>query len=234
MTDIFASYDFEMLNEIDGHSIDPVSLIADQSTKQNTIVQTGKVVQTEKFVHTGTNGSGTPVFELIDKVVHVCDTLGHLTNSARVDPGTGAKRILYTADWRGPDGNDGDLKMLECDEQGVTLAYAYDGQAGTYPAQPDIVTNLIYDAAGHILTNTSSSGALTLASSAGFDLSGRITRATDEAGLTTTYTYASNGRITTNTLPGGATRIMERYVDGQPKSLTGSAAITEYYDYYLV
>jgi RHS repeat-associated protein len=48
---------------------------------------------------------------------------------------------------------------------------------------------------------------------------------------TTTVTYASGGRIVTTVNPDGGTEIRENYLDGQPKSFTGTAVADRSYAY---
>ncbi|WP_395746840.1 RHS repeat-associated core domain-containing protein [Prosthecobacter sp.] len=63
------------------------------------------------------------------------------------------------------------------------------------------------------------------------DAQGRTVSSTDANGGVTTYSYANNGRTVTETLPGGGTRITENYLDGQLKSITGTAVTPEYHSY---
>lgn len=63
------------------------------------------------------------------------------------------------------------------------------------------------------------------------DAQGRTVSSTDANGGVTTYSYANHGRTVTETLPGGGTRITENYLDGQLKSITGTAVTPEYHSY---
>lgn len=60
---------------------------------------------------------------------------------------------------------------------------------------------------------------------------GQIIAKTDHSGRTTAYSYEEDGRKIIETLPGGATRIRQQYVDRQLKSITGTAGVAEYYSY---
>ncbi|MDD5678394.1 MAG: hypothetical protein PHW60_10455 [Kiritimatiellae bacterium] len=134
-------------------------------------------------------------------------------------------------------------KEYEKDENGVECYYVYDAlkrltqklkkgvPAFGYPAQADQYTTYTYDAEGRQLTATVSADGLSQVSSNTYDLAGRITKSTDSAGLVTEYAYTDSGRTTTETLPGGYTRITERYKDGQVKSITGTAQMPQYYAY---
>src|SRR5262249_46996909 len=138
---------------------------------------------------------------------------------------------------------DGDRKMSETDENGIVTTYTYDplGRVQTstrtgvpasdpYPAQSNIVTTYTYDADGRELTQTTTGGGLSLSHAWSYALAGRLLPETDEAGLLTTYDYTSGGRTLTVTLPGGATRITDRFLDGRPKSETGTAVVARYFD----
>ncbi len=46
-----------------------------------------------------------------------------------------------------------------------------------------------------------------------------------------TYSYTNGGRTQNATLPGGATQITDKYLDGQNKSATGSSVVAQYSDY---
>lgn len=63
------------------------------------------------------------------------------------------------------------------------------------------------------------------------DAQGRTVSSTDSNGGVTSYSYANNGRTVTTTLPGGGTQITENYLDGQIKSITGTAVTPEYHHF---
>ena len=129
------------------------------------------------------------------------------------------------------------VKNYETDAAGVTTDFTlYDGLhrllISTREAeQGDIITNYSYDASGRRLSETVTSGSLSLGSSSGYDLSGRITSRTDSRNLTTGYDYTSGGRVTTETRPGNITEITETYLDGRTKSVTGTGVVPRFYSY---
>nr|MDU9044388.1 RHS repeat-associated core domain-containing protein [Candidatus Electrothrix aestuarii] len=129
------------------------------------------------------------------------------------------------------------VKNYETDAAGVTTNFThYDGLhrllISTREAeQGDIITNYSYDASGRRLSETVTSGSLSLGSSSTYDLSGRITSRTDSRNLTTGYGYTSGGRITTETRPGNITEITETYWDGRTKSVIGSGVVPRFYTY---
>lgn len=113
--------------------------------------------------------------------------------------------------------------------------------SGSYPAQPDVTTS--YAKTTNATTGettqtvTQSAGGTTRTLSITItDAQGRTKSVSDETGRVTSYAYANNGRTTTEYLPGHTTanpltRITETYLDGQLKSVTGTAVTAEYHDY---
>jgi RHS repeat-associated protein len=134
--------------------------------------------------------------------------------------------------------------MSDIDAVGIETVYEYDSlnrikkqtkkgiaAGGGFPAQPDIVTIFEYDAEGRQKKDTLGEGNGSLIGSKAYDRAGRLMSETDAAGLSTTYSYANGGRTQTITRPGGATGISDKYIDGQPKSVTGTAVVPRYFDY---
>lgn len=156
-------------------------------------------------------------------------------------------QLVYTHRHDGRDTSStwvGDKRSSDTDGSGVQTTYAYDSlgrvqtrtkkgvaASGTFPAQPDIVTTFSYDAEGQQTGASSSAGGLAVSNSSSYDMAGRLKSETDQAGLTTTYAYANGGRTRTVTLPGGATRVTDSYLDGRSKSETGTAVIAQTFDY---
>lgn len=129
-------------------------------------------------------------------------------------------------------------KTSETDAQGISSGYIYDDLSRLKTAtkegdgaQPDILTTYAYDAEGRRLTETQTAGGLSLLSQTVYDTVGRIDTSTDPTGLLTDYNYSNGGRITTIVHPGGATEVTERYLDGQIKSITGTAVVPRFYTY---
>ena len=178
----------------------------------------------ETYVYTGSG------YERVGWTDYKLDVDGHVTDTYRSD-GSHSE-----ANW-GCCGKD-----YEKDGNGQENYYDYDAlnrlttitkmgiAAGAYPAQVDIYTDYAYDADGRQLKSEIASGGLSLITSNTYDLAGRRTKSTDSAGLVTEYDYANGGRTETVTMPGGFTRITERYIDGQTKRVAGSGQIAQYYD----
>jgi RHS repeat-associated protein len=201
--------------------------VAFKTTKETTIRdQYGNQALQETFVYNGTG------YERVGWTASTYDDRGHLVQTMRH---TGQ---VSTAVWQG------DRKMSEIDESGMETVYSYDvleriktttkkgvAAVGGFPAQPDITTTITYDAEGRSLGEVVTAGGLSLSKSSAYDAAGRLKSSTDQSGLVTTYQYANGGRSETVTAPGGATQIIDRYLDGQTKSVTGTAAVAQYFDY---
>lgn len=198
-----------------------------KTTKETTIRdQFGNSVLQETYVY---SGSG---YERIAWTAPTYNTRSQLTQTVNH-----IGQISSTT-WNGA------YKISEIDQQGIETVYSYDplGQINTstkkgiaagggFAAQPDIITTFTYDAAGSRTAETISGGSLSLTKSTIYDRSGRVTRENDSAGLSTTYSYTNGGRTQTVTRPGGATEVSDKYLDGQEKSLTGTAVVARYFDY---
>ncbi len=99
------------------------------------------------------------------------------------------------------------------------------------PLDNDIITSYTYDAVGRRLSQTVKAGGITQSTSSTYDGAGRLLSSTDSQNLTTSYSYATNGLVTTVTRPGGVTEITERFADGRVKSVKGTGVIPRYYAY---
>ena len=198
-----------------------------KTTKETSIHdQYGNQVLAETYVYNGTD------YERIAWAVTDYDDHAHMVMSRNQK---GEKR---TALWIG------DQKTSDTDATGMETTFTYDSlnriktstkkgiaAAGGFPAQADIVTTFSYDAEGHQIGETIAGGSLTLTTSRVYDKTGRLTRDADQAGLSSTYGYTNGGRTQTVTRPGGATEVIDRYLDGQTKSVTGTAVVARYSDY---
>ena len=186
----------------------------------------GRTALTEMYVYTGT------IYERVGWTAQTYDNRGNLIETRRHNG------QLMTAVWNG------DMKASEINENGEETTYTYDAlmrvktqtkkgmvAGGGFPAQSDIVTTFNYDAEGRVSSQVVTAGALSLTNSTGYDPAGRVIRTTDQTGLTTTTEYANSGRTTTVRLPGGATQITDNYLDGQIKTVSGTATVMQTYDY---
>lgn len=201
--------------------------VAFKTTKETSVRdQFGNEVLQETYVY---NGSA---YERVGWTVMDYDDRGHLTQTRRHNG------QVVSATWSG------ERKTSDVDASGTETTYTYDAlgrlktqtkkgvaAGGTYPAQPDVVTTFDYDAEGRQTGVTAAAGGLSLSKSSAYDVAGRIRSEIDHAGLVTLYTYANGGRTETATLPGGATRVTDNYLDGQRRSETGTAVVAKAFDY---
>lgn len=225
-----------------GAAIEPVNLFPLQSTKEVKIIQGGNLVARELYVYVG----GLSNFARVDQVIYQRDCLGHSTNVLRVDPGNlQTNVVIYRADWQGTNVFPTDFKLSETDRTGAITRYVYDSlkrvktatQIGvtnaSYPTQLDLVQSFAYDAAGRVLTNSTSSGALTLATIQVFDRAGRLKSTMQPGGFTTTFSYPGGGRQTNIVFSSGAALVISNYLDRRVAALTGTAAINQFSEYAL-
>ena len=201
--------------------------VAFKTTKETTIRnQYGHAVLGETYVYTGTT------YVRIAWTAMDYDGRGDLIQTQR------SNGELATATW------DGNRQTSNIDAFGVETNYTYDAlgrvktetkkgiaATGPYPAQPDVTLTYTYDAEDHVVAKTLAGGGVSLSRSTVFDGAGRVKGETNSEGLTTIYTYANGGRTQTLTYPGGATQITDTYLDGQTKSITGTALVSQQYDY---
>jgi len=117
----------------------------------------------------------------------------------------------------------------------VEHTYAYDAlernDLTTKGGTNGLIAVTTFDAEGRVLGTVRSAGDLHVASSNQYDVAGRQIRTVDEAGLVTQYTNDAANRIETAILPGGVTRVTEKYRDGRTRSVTGTAQPAQYYEY---
>ncbi|NNG00201.1 MAG: RHS repeat protein [Desulfobacteraceae bacterium] len=192
---------------------------ANKTTREiNIYDHVGNLMQSETQVYTGT------LYETIEWETRTYDDLGRLKKTRRSN-GTETDTTWSCCG-----------KESETDVQGITRSFGYDDmkrldtEIKLDPAG-DLITQYTYDAAGRRLSQTISGGSLSLSTESTYDLAGRIKTHMDQAGLTTTYDYSLNHRITTVTRPGGATEITEIYQDGRIKSISGTGVVAKDYEY---
>ena len=135
------------------------------------------------------------------------------------------------------------LLQSEVDPTGQKFIYTYDAvnriatrtKEGVFfpsmPNQYDVVTAYVYNPADNLLSVTTTGDALSHVASSEYDKALRRTRSVDAAGLATEYGYAEGGRQETVVLPGGGTQTRNRYLDGRPLDVSGTATAPRFYDY---
>jgi len=94
-------------------------------------------------------------------------------------------------------------------------------------------TEYTLDPGGQVLMEVTRDGAntLSLTSSYSYDGIGRLVVDSPHTGGSTQRIYDDVNRITTQINPDGSTVITERYLDGRPKSVTGTSVTSQYYEY---
>jgi RHS repeat-associated protein len=240
------AYDGEDAPMLEGHVWNIDNVLQVGATKKHArIYQKGNLAQTEEYIYTGssdgetglilTDGAGSQ-WAMLNKVRYYCDSLGRPTNIVRIDPISSQTRTLYTADYRGGSGQDGELLLSETDENGKKTSYSYDSlqrivsiTVTGYGSQPNQTTSLVYDANGNMLSQTTTAGSLSQSQSAAYDLVGRVTNQVDSSGITTLISYSADNQTQTNIFPGGITIVHQQYVDEQPESVTGNGCIQQFY-----
>ena len=221
-----------------------------KATQEVAVYQQGSVVYKQMLALQaiepgGWYDLGVPVFSPFEQRILTYDSLGHLTNEVWMDVvNSNVTRTVYQASWVGANGRDCELKTWEISEAGEKLTFAYDSlkrltnvtrvgvsAAGGFPAQSDIATNYVYDAAGRVKTEAVAAGTLSQARTVAYDLAGRVTSSSGFDGVTTNIAYSADTRVITETRPGGITAVTSYYLDGRLKSVTGTGGVNEYYDY---
>ncbi|MFO7607499.1 MAG: DUF2235 domain-containing protein [Desulfurivibrionaceae bacterium] len=195
--------------------------IANKTTRQISIRnKTGQTVYTATEVYDG--GGYAP----IGYTTNVLDSFGRITESRS---STG---IITESEY-----GCCSQKTKEVDGQGISTYYHYDGLGRVDYQEKEgsggslITTNFEYDAAGRRTGQTIFSGNLVQTTSSKHDKAGRLVESMNSSGLVTSYSYNTNGLITTVTRPGGATEITNNYPDGRVESITGTGVVPQYYQY---
>lgn len=213
-----------------GEAIDPIYLISGKSTKDVTVRQasnvvgqaeSGNVVQSETWVW------GGAAWTRVAWVNFAHDSGGQLTQRSASDGST------YSATWVG------DFKKSETDAAGIVTSYANDGSwrvqtatvnAGTQLAA--LTTQFTYDGEGRLIKKVIGSNlSETLTSSVSYDTAGRKTSETAPGNIVTSYEYPSNGSDLKTDFANGGSKLVAHNQDGSIQSVTGTAAVAEYYSY---
>lgn len=123
-------------------------------------------------------------------------------------------------------------KAGETDMAGIATRFVYDDLkrlASRINMATGVVTAFTYDAADRRTSSTQSNEGMALVQTRLYDRAGRLRAQTDPAGLVTRY--AEEEKVSTTTLPGGATEISARHLDGRICSVTGTAVVARFYRY---
>lgn len=127
------------------------------------------------------------------------------------------------------------------DETGVSQTFGYDPvgrtqaitRAGATGAGTTISTQTVsqrFDAAGAIISRSTTNGSETLTSTTVYDTAGRVTSQSAPGQGTTSIAYNVVNRMTTVTLPTTFSQVETQWIDGRTASVTGAATVPEYFD----
>ena len=165
----------------------------------------------------------------IDWSAHAYDFLGRKTLSRNMHRG-------ITGQWRyNPCCN-----QVEWERRADTteVTYQYDDlgrvtmQATKTPDGRVIETWNTYNVHGQLVEQRTVIGDIVQIATTSYDNLGHVIEQKDRRDFRTQYQHVHEPAAPETTiLPGGATRITARYLDGQQKSLTGTAVVHAYYDY---
>ena len=190
--------------------------IAYHSTKETSITDwLGNNVMQEQFVKTDTG------YERVSWSFNTYNKLGRIIETLN------SNRTRGENSWSGCCG-----KASTTDINGITTRFGYDELkriTTRINEATGLATEFIYDAEGRQLEVQESNEGLSKVSTNRYDISGRLVKSIDPAGLVTEYSYDDN--VTTVLRPGGIDEITTMYPDGRIQSITGSAVIDRYYEY---
>ncbi|MBI5771949.1 MAG: RHS repeat-associated core domain-containing protein [Verrucomicrobia bacterium] len=208
----------------------------------------GTLISTEDWICTGTTSA--PTWTIIQRDVNFYTSglyLDHTTRDSGV-LGSGNIWSVVQNTWTA-----GRLTAT-VDENGIRTEFTYDaydrvqtktrkGSTTAGVTVTDLTTTYEYDDSGRVLKETVSGvgTAETLVTSRTYDSTGRLIAETVPGFATagsptanpskTTYYHDPVSRRVTATLPSGATRIEENYLDGRKKSVAGTGVVAEHYAY---
>lgn len=229
------------ISSFDGQSFEPVYLVANKSTLEVEIrIGQGLLYRSATYVYTGSG------FALVSWIDNEYDGHGNLTqvwgsNGALTNYTYSNGRLQST---KGIDGTETQLTYDEVGRVKTSVKKGASSLASTltsgynYPTQVDITTTYTYDGANRVTqTDVSATGEATLTSKAEFDLAGRpkkqianATASDTTKRLETNFSYPT-AKKTTVKLPTDFTKETEVYLDGQVKSVTGTAQVAQYFNY---
>ncbi len=232
------------LDNIQGYDAESIYLIPGRSTKTITYKKNGRIVLKENYIYAGGSpGNPGAAFKFLGGEKHTHTDSGQLSRIDALyapvlnDPPYSTP--IYEATWAAG------FKTREKGADGIEYTYAPDAAmrvarvtksgapaitSGSIAAQGHIATDYTYNAAGDIISRTTTDdNGLSLQETFAYDPTGRPVSQTAPGGDTTTIAYGT--RTHTITYPGGATRTVEAFLDGQIKSETGTAIVGVHYSY---
>jgi RHS repeat-associated protein len=162
---------------------------------------------------------------VLSLVTNVLDGLGRVVCTSNTVDGTFSRTEQGCC---GPD--------EERDAEGISTHYVYDELKQVYAMERLGVTHYSrYDVAGNLTeTRGCVAGKPDIVTTSTYDDAGRLIRTVDARGAVTLRQYRTNAlgeRVVTTILPDGSTQVETSYLDGQLKSVTGTAVRAQFYDY---
>lgn len=206
-----------------GQSCDSIWMLPYKSTVDVVIrLGSGAVYRKESWVYTGGTGFSRLSYEDYDY-----DTYGHVI---QISASNGAiSTFEYT---------DGQLTKT-VDASGIDTRFTYDllGRSKTsrkVDSASDITTIYTYDGANRItavVSESSGTTPLTLATSSSYDCAGRITSSVAPGGYTKLFDYSEGPGIVTITNPDSGFQKTESNLDGSVLRVTGNATVEQHISY---
>lgn len=227
----------DLVNVFDGQPIDPIYMVANRSWIDLTVLTNGRPSNRVRYVFTGASG-GVPSFEFIggeSATLSVDLAASTATETTTDHRGGSSKQIFTNGRLTKQVANDGMEVSFEYNALGWLIRKELAGvsASGSYAAQGPVYTHYGYDAAGRKISEKVSSSSNVSepgpTATYHYDAAGRLDSESSPAGLQIAYSYNLAQYKTTATLPGGATTIVETYLDGSLKSVTGTAVVGEYH-----
>jgi len=199
--------------------------VAFRTAKESTVKdEYSNQVLKEKYVYTGSG------YDRIQWIVKEFDVKGHALETYYSNGRNESAR------WES--GCCG--RTAETSAKGIEKVYGYDPLGRPESAvkldadgEMGLRAEFDYDAAGRLLSSTlvDSEQTASLSVSNQYDLAGRKTAFVNPAGLATEYDHQNGGRTVKKVLPGGAEKLVDSYLDGKTKSVTGEGVIPKFYEY---
>ena len=208
------------ITSVDSYSLEPVYLVASESTRDIEIRdQYAHVVSTETDVWTGS------AWQAVQTSTYAYNSANQLT-SLTTNNGEISTTKSYT----------GEQLSSDTDAAGVVASYSYDNagrvssvtKTASSSSLSALATAINYDAASDVTSRVVGSS---ITSSATYDDAGRATQTVDPNTGTTTYSYSPSTWTTTTTLPNGGTKVDTTYADGHLVSETGTGVVPRYFSY---
>lgn len=231
ITGSFSDYPSEdtestLTTHYDGGDISDVYLIPGRSTLSLTYRDAyARVVRTESFLRTT-----SATWQLVAWENFTYNTRNQVT--LRKSSNGDTHELFYT----------GEYLTREVDAMGVETIYDYDiagrmwkSIRSAFGSLPALVTESVFDAADRVVeqrTYAADNPGLKSVTTRTYDLAGRVVseKSSGSPAVTTTYNPAARTTTVTNSAT-FATKTNETYLDGQPKSVTGTGVVEERYAY---